>query len=436
LDYVLKRYVKYSPNSALAAYDLPAIFTSTGVLISHLRFLYSKRNKSQSWQERNTFAIEQLLKFINSQSFIATSVTEVLNAFVDALSFGTVNEFQIDETGLFWKPRRIEDINVLLGHINQYCDYIDQLYGFELPKLNPMRRATKAEERLRWCAYYRRTRNCFLNHLSNPKDQNFSYSREVITQSNPMISMESVNRFPASYFDTFIKEGFIKACNGEFQLDHASILIVMLMHYGGLRLSECFHIYVHDISIDTKTGHSLIKVFHPSDGKSPDPLFSTRKEYLNARYRLRPRNDYPRSHRLYSGWKNPLLTSKSLNFEVIFCPPEKAYDFSLLLQRYLNTRVDGEHPFLFSLKNGSAESKKNFIQKYGRAVNRIGLSSSKLSGTSPHAHRHSYGYRLDQFGLSRFEIQKAMHHKSPDSCLVYTKPSDSEVREKLRKVIL
>jgi hypothetical protein len=149
LDYVLKRYVKYSPNSGLAAFDLPAIFTSTGVLISHLRFLYSKRNKSQSWQERNTFATEQLLKFINSQSFIATSVTEVLNAFVDALSFGTVNELQIDETGLFWKPRRIEDINVLLGHINQYCDYIDQLYGFELPKLNPMRRATEAEKRLR-----------------------------------------------------------------------------------------------------------------------------------------------------------------------------------------------------------------------------------------------------------------------------------------------
>jgi hypothetical protein len=91
LDYVLKRYVKYSPNSALVAFDLPAIFTSAGVLISHLRFLYSKRNLSQSWQERNTFAIEQLLKFINSQSFIDTSTTEVLNAFVDALSFGTVN---------------------------------------------------------------------------------------------------------------------------------------------------------------------------------------------------------------------------------------------------------------------------------------------------------------------------------------------------------
>jgi hypothetical protein len=436
LDYVLKRYVKYSPNPALAAFDLPAIFTSTGVLISHLRFLYSKRNKSQSWQERNTFAIEQLLKFVNSQSFIATTATEVLNTFVDTLSFGSVNEDKIDETGLFWKPRRTEDINVLLGHINQYCDYLDQLYGFELPKLNPMRKATKAEERLRWCAYYKRTKNCFLNHLSNPRDQNFSYSRAVTIQTNPMISKESVNRFPANYFETFIKEGFVKRCNGEFQLDHASILIVMLMHYGGLRLSECFHIYVHDISIDTKTGYSLIKVFHPSDGKSPDPLFSTRKEYLNARYRLRPRNDYPRSHRLYSGWKNPLLTSKDLNFDVIFCPPEKAYYFSLLLQRYLNTRVDGEHPFLFSLNNGSAESKKNFIQKYGRAIKRIGLVPKKSFGTSPHSHRHSYGYHLAQLGLNQLDIQKAMHHKSPESSFVYIKPQDFEIRDKMRGINL
>lgn len=435
MDYVIKRRVSYSPNAALAAFDFPAIFTSEGVLVSHLRFLYSKRTKSRSWQERNTFAVEQLLKFLNSQINANKSSTEVLNAFVDALSFGTVKEDCTDNTGLFWRPRKTEDISVLLGHINQYCDYLDQIFGFELPNINPMRKADSAEERLRWCAYYKRTKNSFLNHLSYPRAQSFAYSRSVTIQSNPMISMESVNRFPETYFDTFIKEGFVKRRKGQFQLDHASMLIVMLMHYGGLRLSECFHIYVHDISIDTKTGHSLIKVFHPRDGKSPDSLFSTRKEYLNARYRLRPRNEYPRSHRLFSGWKNPLLTSKDLYFEVLFCPLEKAYDFSILLQYYLSTRVDGEHPFLFSLTNGSPESKQNFIQKYCRAVKRIGLSSSKLSGTSPHAHRHAYGYRLAQLGLNQFEIQKAMHHKSPESCLVYIKPSGLEIREKIEKAL-
>ncbi|WP_345789709.1 tyrosine-type recombinase/integrase [Vibrio eleionomae] len=62
----------------------------------------------------------------------------------------------------------------------------------------------------------------------------------------------------------------------------------------------------------------------------------------------------------------------------------------------------------------------------------MGLEPSKSLGTTPHAHRHSYGYRLSQGGFSQLEIQKAMHHKSPDSCLVYLKPSDDEVRRQMR----
>ncbi|WP_244858373.1 site-specific integrase [Vibrio sp. B1FIG11] len=76
--------------------------------------------------------------------------------------------------------------------------------------------------------------------------------------------------------------------------------------------------------------------------------------------------------------------------------------------------------------------KKNFNQKHNRAVKRIGLEPSKSRGTTPHAHRHSYGYRLSQGGFSQLEIQKAMHHKSPDSCLVYLTPSDDEVRQQMR----
>lgn len=66
-------------------------------------------------------------------------------------------------------------------------------------------------------------------------------------------------------------------------------------------------------------------------------------------------------------------------------------------------------------------------------MNRIGLQSSKFLGTTPHGHRHSYGYRLRQKGFSQLEIQKAMHHKSPDSCLVYLRPTNDEVRQVMRE---
>ncbi|RPA57707.1 site-specific integrase [Shewanella frigidimarina] len=432
MPYVLKRYVTYKANQAAPTANLPALFTEKGVLVSHLRFLYTKRQKSQSWHERNVFAVEQLLKFMNAHISTFTSATELLRSFVDVLCFGSIDDSHNDPSNLYWSPRKVEDVNVLLGHINFYCDYLDQLYGHELPKLNPLRKATKAEERMRWCAYYKRQSNCFLNHLSRPSKHQFSMVRNIQGPMNHLISIESVHRFPKEHFERFLQYGFPNNRTGE--MDFGSLLIVMLMHYGGLRLSECFHIYTSDIAIDTKRGVAMVSIFHPSDGASPEQGFSTRREYLNSRFRQKPRNEYKRSHRLYSGWKQPLLTNQNLSFDVMLFPSDKAAEFTWLLQQYLAVRVDGDHPYLFSNSVGKPESKKNFIQKHIRAVARIGLDTGKHLGTSPHSHRHSYGYRLNQAGFNQLEIQKAMHHKSPFSCLVYLRPENKDIREKAREL--
>ncbi|RWX54335.1 gamma-mobile-trio recombinase GmtY [Photobacterium chitinilyticum] len=428
MSYVIKRQVNYKAHKSAVTFQFPALFTEKGVLISHLRFLYTKRNKSQSWLERNCFAIELLLKFINNQTLSYQSATELLRAFVDALCFGTVENEQ-DPTGLYWRPRKSEDVNVLLGHITSYCDYLDEVHGEGLPKLNPMRKATHAEERLRWCAYYRRHSRCFLNHLNKPSAKELSYVRGVNGPERHLLSVESVYRFPEEYFNRLFNDGFKSSCGHQ---DYASQLIVMLMHYGGLRLSECFQIYVNDISIDPKTGAALVSVFHPSDGKAPETGFNNRRDYLATKFRLSPRNEYPRNHRLHAGWKQPLLTNRNLSFEVMFFPAHKAIEFTLLLQKYLSLRVNGHHPFLFSNSRGDAETKKNFIQKHSNAVTRIGLITAKSQGTTCHGHRHSYGYRLREYGFNQLEIQKAMHHKSPDSCLAYIRPTDEEVRQRMR----
>ncbi|MEZ8370745.1 gamma-mobile-trio recombinase GmtY [Vibrio splendidus] len=428
MSFVIKRGVNYKSGKGRPLFRFPALFTESGLLISHLRYLHENRYKSQSWLERNTFAVELFLKFIEHQVSYFSSATDLLRAFVEALQFGTIQDGQ-DNSGLFWGPRRNEDLNILLRHITDYCDYLDTIHGTDLPKLNPLRKATHAEERLQWCAYYRRRSHCFLNHLANPSARQFSLARKVRGPERHFVDIEAVYRFPEDRIEDLLLHGFVSA-SGE--PDYASQLIVMLMHFGGLRLSECFHIYTDDISIDPQTGSALISVFHPSDGKSPDARFSKRSEYLAHKYRLNPRNQYPRSHRLYAGWKGPLLTNHNLSFDVMFYPARKAIEFTLLLQKYLSTKPASESPFLFMNSKGSPESKKNFIHKYKRAIQRIGLESLKLLGTTPHAHRHSYGYRLNQSGFSQLEIQKAMHHKSPDSCLVYLKPTNEFVRNLMR----
>ncbi|CAK6716968.1 Putative phage integrase, site-specific recombinase [Vibrio harveyi] len=424
MSFVIKRSVNYKLRTNQPLFRFPALFTESGLLISHLRFLHENRYKSQSWLERNAFAVELLLKFIERQVSNYSTATDLLRAFVEALQFGTIQDGQ-DDSGLFWNPRRNEDVNVLLRHITDYCDYLDAVHGTDLPKLNPLRKATHAEERLQWCAYYRRHSRSFLNHLAKPSQSQFSLVRKVRGPDRHLVDVEDVYRFPEDRIQDLLLHGFVSA-SGE--PDYCSQLILMLMHFGGLRLSECFHIYTHDVNLDPKTCSAIVSVFHPSDGESPDERFSKRNEYLASIYRLSPRNEYSRSHRLYSGWKGPLLTNRNLSFDVMFYPASKAVEFTLLLQKYLSTRPVSEFPFLFVNSKGKPESKKNFLQKYIRAVQRIGLEPYKSLGTTPHAHRHSYGYRLSQGGFSQLEIQKAMHHKSPDSCLVYLKPSDKEVR--------
>ncbi|MGR5288587.1 gamma-mobile-trio recombinase GmtY [Vibrio maritimus] len=420
--------MNYIAGTGRPSFRFPALFTENGLLISHLRFLHENRHKSQSWLERNTFAVELLLKYIERQLSSFSSATDLLRAFVEALQFGTIQDGR-DRSCLFWSPRRNEDVNDLLRHITDYCDYLDTIYGTDLPKLNPLRKATHTEERLQWCAYYRRHRRCFLNHLAKPSVQQFSFVRKIHGPERHFVDIEAVYRFPEDRIEDLLLHGFVST-SGE--PDYGSQLIVMLMHFGGLRLSECFHIYTNDISIDPKSGAALVSVFHPSDGKSPDERFRKRNEYLVNQYRMNPRNEYPRSHRLYAGWKGPLLTNRNLSFDVMFYPASKAVEFTLLLQKYLSTKPASEFPFLFVNSKGDPESKKNFNQKHCRAVKRIGLEPSKSLGTTPHAHRHSHGYRLKQGGFSQLEIQKAMHHKSPDSCLVYLKPADDEVRQQMR----
>ena len=50
------------------------------------------------------------------------------------------------------------------------------------------------------------------------------------------------------------------------RLDLKNVLITMLMHYGGLRLSECFHLWVEDV-VPWEDGTALVKIFHPDKGR-------------------------------------------------------------------------------------------------------------------------------------------------------------------------
>ena len=438
MAYVKKIYTNYKDCASRQVYELPAILTERGVLISHLRYLAWHNAKSEAWKERSSFALQLLLKYINSVPNIS-SATQVLKSFTEALVSGTIDmrNFQ-DPLDLYWRARTITDANNILFHITNYTDYLASQNDYENNRINPFRKATSYEERMNWCAYYHKQANVFLNHLTNKskeKDQQ-KLVRLVGNHLENKFDYEYATRFPEDHLERLLYLGFEK--NGK--IDYKSQAITMLMNYGGLRKSEVFHIYVSDITLHPNhQKEALVRVYHPVIGASPDNSFKNRREYLLAKTTYKPRNNYLFSERLYAGWKTPLLTSKKGYFEVVFNPPNKAYDFMLVWTNYLKfQRVEPPrakpHPFAFTNSTGAPETIKNFQRLHRNAVERIGLTCAHSLGTTEHGHRHAYGFRLRDAGLTQVEIQKAMHHKSPLSCLVYIKPTLDEVRETLRGI--
>lgn len=437
MAFVKKLYVKYHDCASREDYELPALLTEKGLVISHLRYLAWMGGKSSSWRERSVFSLQLLLTYINSNSNF-DSATKLLRAFATAVRVGTTDMATLhDELGLYWRPRKKSDANSILYHINEYTDFLARQEGYESSRINPFIKASSYEERLNWCAYYNKKANVFLNHLSdkNKAAEHNKRIRLIGMVRDEIYDHEYATRFPEDQLERLLYLGF----NNKSKIDYKSQAMVMLMNYGGLRKSELFHIYVSDITIHpTRKGEAMVRVYHPEIGASPDSKYKNRQEYLLATTHFKARNQYPFSKRIFAGWKGSLLTSKKGYFEVLFNPPEKAQEFLATWANYLKyqrvePKKDNPHPFAFTNSRGEPETIKNFQQIYKKAVERIGLDFGLPYGTSEHCHRHAYGFRLSEAGLSQVEIQKAMHHKSPLSCLVYIKPTLEEVRDILKE---
>lgn len=426
--------VNYKDVASGNQYPLPAIYTDKGVIVSHLRYLAWYHNKSESWKERSIYSLRLLIDYINAVTNIS-SARHLLKNFTRALATGTIDyDLSSDPLNLYWKPREPHDANTILFHITHYTDFLALQNNYSENLINPFRKSTCWEERLNWCAYYHKQSNVFLNHLTKKSEACIAakQSRLVSPTLPPIIKEEKIARFPEEHLENLLENGFRK--NGI--QDYRSQAITMLLNYGGLRKSEVFHIYVSDITLHPNHHkEALVRIYHPQYGSSPDPRYKNRMEYLFETSPVKPRNTYRLTERLYAGWKNPLLTSKSGYFEVIFNPPEKAKDFLRVWANYLKyQRVEPSypHPFAFTNSKGEPETIKNYQRRHMRAVERIGLESKKDLGTTEHGHRHAYGYRARQSGLNQIEIQKAMHHKSHTSCLIYIQPTNDDIREKMK----
>jgi integrase len=420
---------------------LPVVITDDGLLQSFLDYLIVHRNRSRSWIDRSVFSVRLLIDYTIQNESAFDNKFDLFREFANSLYTGTIHENGEDPSWLRWKPRREDDAAFLIGLITKYSDWLAEQNENKNLQINPAIKPSSYEQWLSLAAYLHKKKRAFLSHLwsNKPSSESSRYVKPRISQV--LDGASETKAFPEEKIDELLWYGFVRYGYETIDLIHQRldlkhVLITMLMHYGGLRLSECLQLWVEDI-IPWDDMSAVVKVFHPALGIDSSNKRS-RREILNSRYGLKPRFEYPKSHSLHAGWKSPLLNSQTHYYFVVYWFPNSiGKTFNDLWRLYLThqrTSDEGRHPFAFTTRTGAPLSIKGYNQSLKRAVERIGLPFSKEAATTAHAHRHSYGQALAASGVDSLVIRSAMHHKSIESQGVYTQLTEKQVKEHLKNI--
>ena len=415
------------------------------------------RARALGWQRHTASAVGLFIDFLyaNTANFKARYLSNVFALFAEALVRGTIDTDGCDDSGLFWEPKSVSRARRLLGAVTAFSDWLENRYGAS--QLNPKRPATLAERIAYWRRLDKRQPHALLGYATYRSDHRRRAST-VRAVDVPRKSVTAIGReakaFPDDRILDLLGTGFAVRGKPSWaqlheRLSLKDILVTILLHGGGLRVSEPFHLFVSDVRIDPANPNSgVVRLYHPEQGAAPpdyvDPvsgrrIVADREEYLRVRWRMEPRT--LTEGRFKSGWKDlHLLNARQKYALVHWFAPAWGELFLAFFKPYIvhcRPRNCG-HPYLFVSRKpafqGDPYTIDSYRQAHAAAVRRIGLVPAKDLGTTPHGHRHAYGRRLAGAGVDELTIQRAMHHRSPASQTVYTAPATAEIAATLAAV--
>lgn len=344
-------------------------------------------------------------------------------------SFDT--ETGLDPSGLCWQPLTHSTAGYIVTQLSEFFEWLGKTSP-SAGKLNPRYQGGFYDQRINQAAYLYRRSKAFLGHTwaTNPKQD--SQGTLTRTKRTPKISKRQPPEFPDDRFEELLFKGF--KVGGRY--DYRGMLITLLMHGAGFRVSEPFHLYVADVArhpLDETT--ALVHIHHPSLGAAPDNWrdqkgkVPQRQAYLASRWAMRPRTEIVGN--AGAGWKDPLLDGKHYMRASWFAPVYGKW-YLQLWEAYMQqvALIERNHPFAFiNLQReplGGMYTLDAFKKAHKAAVLRIGLPYGKVHGTTDHGHRHSYAQRLRRGGIEPLMIQEFMHHCSIESQDTYTRPTLAE----------
>lgn len=413
---------------------VPVLLTESGVVEPLIHYILDNQRRSKTWKRDATRAARILLEYMDANSGAFSDPLRLFRTFASRLLSGTVGPDGSDPSGLYWIPTSTAAAKKIIWSLTALTDYLEQKH--RAISMNPLLPASTAEQRLLYAAWWRKNQNNFLGHLEDRGMSDTAMQARTLNLRTPMNSGGDGVHFSEHKFGGFFHEGL-----GSNRRDRRAAvrdqLILVLMHYGSLRLSECFHLFVEDVTPDPiDPSKAMVRIYHPEEGRAPSGWRgphgeSTRVSYLRSEYCLIPRNRMQDS--CASGWKGTVVDHDDMFMHVHFFPSDAAKLFMALWKEHLLylAQEDRDHPWALISYSGDVRGKpytiKSFEDAYRMACRRIGIEPSKRLGHSPHAHRHAYGRRCRLAGLPPMIIKKTMHHSSVLSQETYTQPTLADI---------
>ena len=420
--------------------QIPVLLTKDGILKPLLEYTIDRFNKrSLSWFNQLFLVVTKFMEYLDVHPG-EKDPRKTFGNFALSLQYGTVDDDGNDPSGLYWKPR-ISQARTLILNLSEFFDYVSDERN--LPKVNPPDTSNRYNELLAEKAYQHRRNKAFLGHTWDIHNRD-SLPRSVFVKAKPKLEVVNPPAFPEERFKDLLFKGF----KTRDVFDYRGMLITILIHGAGFRLSEAFHLYFDDVKM--YKDEPIVEIYHPEYGTAPktwkDALGHQKKgnrlEYLREQYGMQPRNVMMGSN--HAGWKGGTHNSDTNGakyFKKAYFFPESYGDlfvaiWKLYLKQVASIQSLG-HPFAFvnlGDKEGTLYKINKYQKAHKRACEKIGLVSLKSNGTTPHGHRHAYGQRIDSAGFSKEYIRRFLHHSSIESQDVYTaKKRMKQVRDALKE---
>lgn len=414
--------------------ELPVLFTPAGVLEPLLDyFLFRRYDRSLVWMSKVTRSVRMFLEYLQTNP-AERDTYHLFQNFAQRLYTGTFDrQTGLDPSLLCWSPRSPQDASHIITHLSDFFGWLGEMRP-SAAKVNP-RYAGGAFDRLTdEAAYQYRRSKAFLGHTWATNAAPAATGYRIRSKRPPKVEKGEPPAFPEARFEELLGKGFKSA--GRY--DYRGMLITLLLHGAGFRESEPVHLYIPDVFPDpANLRQAKVLIHHPSHGAAPSdwrdergrPRKGNRAEYLAQQFGLVPRTEL--MGRRHAGWKGGTHDAAYYK-QAYWFVPEYGEWFLHLWHRYLEqvARIERDHPFAFiNLQRepvGAIYTLTQYNKAHAAACERIGLTTSKALGTTPHGHRHAYGRRLRNAGIDKALIRRFMHHASIDSQEVYTQANTRE----------